>query len=307
MRRPPCLFLSLFLAASPCLASISLDDFLSALETNGVLADRSHAVRGGLEGILRSVDPEAVLGTESVAEADQADRPAVESVELWPEDLAYIKGGTLKPGGGAEIMAHLRALGDKAGLILDLRGMGGDDLPSLSLLAGLGREDGTPLFVVTDNQDKPLSTNSVETAVSINAPLMVLVDGDTRDAAEALAVLWKGHQGIMLMGTETRGNLRFREPLTLPDGQRVAVATRKLTLPGGRVCNGGGLHPDVVVKSEASSVNAMLSSTNPSARALSVKAEGDLELMARVEGDITLRRATDILLGLRLLGGYGKR
>jgi hypothetical protein len=44
-----------------------------------------------------------------------------------------------------------------------------------------------------------------------------------------------------------------------------------------------------------------------SAKPLSEKSTRDRELMLRVEGDDILRRATDILLGLRALNGYGYR
>ncbi|MEI7880671.1 MAG: hypothetical protein WCI95_07320, partial [bacterium] len=42
---------------SPVARAGSLDEFLSCLETNGVLVDREGAVRGGLRGILQSIDP----------------------------------------------------------------------------------------------------------------------------------------------------------------------------------------------------------------------------------------------------------
>jgi len=297
-------------AACSGFATVGLDDVLSCLETKGILVDRPQAVRGGIEGILKAIDPGAFIGAgESGAAAGQGATGtlAVATVEIWPEDIAYLKVDALAKGSGREILDHLRALEGKAGVILDFRGAAGEDLDSVSQLGGIGRSEGDPLFVVTDNQDKPLSTNVVGIGVSFHAPLMVLIDRQTRLAAEALAALWHGRPGIMLIGSATAGDARFREALTLPGGQLITLATRKF-LPLEAACyEGHGVCPDVDVACDVEAGITMLSSTNLPARPLSMKSEKDRELMHRVEGDVALRRATDILLGLRTLSGYGQR
>ena len=302
--------LFLISSACSCFASVSLDDILSCLEARGVLVDRSQAVRGGIEGILKSIDPGAFIGVDkTVPEAGKEvpGKPSVAAVELWPEDIAYLKIEGLLKGSGPEILDHVRALDSKAGIILDFRGAGGQDLDSVSHLAGIGRPSGEPLFVVTDNRDKPISTNRVEAAVSLKAPLMVLVDDQTRLAAEALVALWHGRPGIMVIGSATSGELRFREALALPDRQVITLTTRKLHLLEAVSYEDCGIRPDVEVGRGVDAGNAMLSATNSPARPLSVKSERDRELMQRVDQDAALRRATDILLGLRVLSGYGQR
>jgi hypothetical protein len=302
--------LFLLFSACSCFATVSLDDILSSLETRGVLVDRSRAVRGGIEGILRSIDPGAFIGVDkAVGDSCKESRvkQAVAGVELWPEDIAYLKIEGLLKGSGPEILEHVRALDSKAGIILDFRGAGGQDLESVSYLAGIGHLSGEPLFVVTDNQDKPISTNRVEAGVSLRAPLMVLVDDRTRLAAEALVAVWRGQPGIMVIGSATSGEIRFREAMTLPDGPLITLTTRKLRLLQGGSYEGCGIRPDVEVGCVVDSGNAMLAATNSPARPLSVKSERDRELMQRVDQDAALRRATDILLGLRVLSGYGQR
>jgi hypothetical protein len=302
--------LFLISSACSCFATVSLDDILSCLETRGVLVDRSQAVRGGIEGILRSIDPGAFIGVDkTVPEAGKEipGKPAVAAVELWPEDIAYLKIEGLLKGSGIEILDHVRALNGKAGIILDFRGAGGRDLDSVTHLAGIGRRSGESLFIVTDNQDKPISTNRVEAGVSLNVPLMVLIDDRTRLASEALVAVWLGRPGIMVIGSATSGEGRFREALTLPDGQVITLTTRKLHLLDAVSYEGRGIRPDVEVGRGVDSGNVMLSTTNSPARPLSVKSERDRELMQRVDQDAALRRATDILLGLRVLSGYGQR
>lgn len=289
-------------------ASTSLDAILSCLETNGVLVDRSRAVRGGIEGILRSIDPGALVGIspEAADGVDAGVTQAVDRVELWPENLAYLRVRGLIPGSGEEILAQLRTLEQQAGIVLDLRNASGADLQSVAILAGLAYPAQTPLYVLTDNRGQPVSTNRVETAAGFRVPLMVLIDGKTRGAAEALAALWRGKPGIMLLGSATPGNPRFRDILTLPDGQVITLATRKLLPLQGESYDSRGVEPDVVVAPLAPVPTGIEAArTNRMERPRSAKTEQDLELMKRVGEDAVLQRATDILLGLRTLSGYG--
>lgn len=301
----------ILVAAGACCgwASVGLDDVLSCLETNGILVDRQQAVRGGIEGILKSIDPGATLvaGASLAVPAVSGTGTVSVAVEIWPEDIAYLKISALGCGSGREIMDHLRLLGDKAGVILDLRAAGGDDLETVSQLGSLGRSAGEPLFILTDNQDRPVSTNSVAEGLSFKPPLMVLTDDRTRLAAEAVVSLWRGRHGVMLIGAGTAGESRFREVLTLPGGQLITLATRKFLPLNSSGYEGLGIAPDVEVPRGDDNGLAVLSSTNAPARPLSVKSEQDRELMQRVGGDAALRRSTDILLGLRTLSGYGQR
>jgi hypothetical protein len=301
-------FLVLFTVLFPCHATSSLDDVLSCLESKGVLTDRSKAVQGGIEGILKSIDPEARVGgllqTGSGA-AGSAATQAVQRVELWPEDIAYIKLNGLFKGCGPGVLAQLQALSGKAGIILDLRDVSGDDVQAVSLLAGVGRPANDPLFLVLDNRNQLVSTNVVADRLSLKAPLMVLVDHGTKGAAEALAAAWRGCPGVMLIGSTTRGEARLREVVALPDGQLVTLAVRKLAPISGLSYEGRGVQPDVLVTTLTNMDHSSFVQTNLSGRALSPKSERDLDLMKRVDQDVPLRRATDIILGLRTLNGYG--
>ncbi|MEI6563372.1 MAG: S41 family peptidase [bacterium] len=285
----------------------SLDEVISSLVTNGVLKDRSEAVLGGLGGILKSVDSLAVLVDEGNHRGVLGiTSPALESVELWPENLAYFKVHSLEPGSGGEILSHLRALSMMAGVILDFRRAGGGDLESVSTLAGLARAENEPLFVVCNNQGTPLSTNVVAVFSPLHVPLMILTDEETEGASEALAFIMKGCRGVMLVGAMTRGDPHLRNWITLP-GERVAwLATRTLVPISGKSYEKGGVMPDIVVDAVYCVGNDGLSRTNRLARALSPKSDADRALMMRVEGDAALRRATDILLGLQALGEYGR-
>ena len=294
----------------PASATDSLDEFLTGLETHGVLVDRLAARVGGVDGILRSIDPEVVIRNETTP--PPSDRiaggkvpPVVQAVELWPENLAYIKVSGLEFGSGEELLGHFQSLSTRSGLLFDLRGARGQDFESACILAGLTRHPQEPLFLITDNRGLPLATNRVA-GTFIRMPfLLILMDEGTSGAAEALVSVLKGCPGVMLLGSVTRGDPYLRNWLTLPDGRMARLATRKWKPILGDSCEKGGVSPDVTVTARSGSGNEGLSRTNKTDRALSLKSDADRDLMMRVAGDAVLQRATDILLGLQAVGGYG--
>lgn len=308
--------------AGPVLATDGLDPLASFLETNGVLVDRALAFQGATEGFLKALDPGARFCSAEEAAALRADGmgmsgaatgtvaavsllPTLDSVELWPEDLAYLKVRGLRQGSGAELLAHLKGLSSTSGVIVDLRGADGFDLGSVVELASVCHEPGDALFTLQDTRGVPVATLSAGEQAPLKTVILVLTDRDTRGAAETLAALWRGCPGIMLIGTATRGDSRVRDILTLPDGRLLVMFSRRVVPVTAADYEKKGVAPDVTVAATAG--GAAGEDVKLSAKPLSEKSTRDRELMLRVVGDDVLRRATDILLGLRALNGYGYR
>lgn len=257
--------------------------------------------------MLRSIDPGMVMGTPSSAEQSLAGglpASAIQAVELWPENLAYLKASGLGPGSGEELMAHFKSLNTRFGVLFDLRGAGGEDLKSACVLAGLARPPQEPIFILTNNRGVALETNLVSGVFARFPLLMILVDGETSGASEALVSVLKGGAGVMLVGTPTSGGASLRDWLLLPGGRTVWLTTRKWKLASGHPPEDGGIRPDIRVAANSGIWNEGLSRTNLTNRALSVKSDSDKDLMMRVSGDAALQRATDILLGIQAVDGY---
>jgi len=298
--------------ALPSAGADSLDAFLSSLETNGVLADRSGVLLGGIEGILHAIDPGVVLVDDQGSpdrQSREKKRPssAVQAVELWPENLAYLKVSGLEPGSGEEILAHIQSLSSSWGVLFDLRGGQGEDLESVAILAGLVRSQNEPLFIITDNRGVALATNTVLGAYAKEPLLMILVDEGTSGASEALASVFKGSPDVMLIGAVTKGDACLHTWISLPGGRRAWLATRKWTPFQGKSVEKDGVRPDIVVSALSGVGNEGLAHTNKADRVLSPKSESDRELMMRVAGDAVLQRATDVLLGIQASGAYGSK
>ena len=296
--------------ALPSAGADSLDAFLSSLETNGVLVDRSGAQLGGIEGILHAIDPRVVVVDDHGSAEQKSPKKGwsssmVQAVELWPENLAYLKVSGLEPGGGEEILAHIQSLNSRWGVLFDLRGGQGEDLESVAILAGLVRSQHEPLFIITDNRGIALTTNTVVGAYTKAPLLMILVDEGTSGASEALASVFKGSPDVMLIGAVTRGDPCLHAWIPLPGGRRAWLATRKWKPFQGESVEKGGVRPDIVVSALSGAGNDGLAHTNKADRVLSPKSESDRELMMRVAGDAVLQRATDVLLGIQASGAYG--
>ncbi len=308
--------------AGPVLATDGLGPLASFLETNGVLVDRTLAFQGATEGFLKALDPEARFCSAEEAAALRADGmgmsgamtgkvaavstlPTLDAVELWPEEIAYLKVRGLRHGSGTEVLAHLKGLAGTFGVIVDLRGADGFDLGSVVELASTCHDPGDALFALQDTRGVTMATLSAVEQEPLKTAIMVLTDRDTRGAAETLAALWRGRPGIMLIGTATRGDSYVRDILTLPDGRLLVMISRRVVPAETADYEKKGVVPDVMVTAMAGGTAG--EDVRMSAKPLSEKSTRDRELMLRVEGDDILRRATDILLGLRALNGYGYR
>jgi hypothetical protein len=288
---------------SPVAAVQSLEDIAALLSNRGVVFDSTNAHRGALKGMVKSIDPGGSLLTSQEAAALQkklspGGTSALRAVELWPEGLAYLGVRQLTAGSGAELIVHLQVLTGGSGVILDLRGTDGMDLPSVVDAVSPYRSSGEVLFTVSGTEN---ATNVSSGGARLCAPLMVLVDRDTACAAEVLAAVFKGCQRVMLIGTPTRGDMRVREMIPLDGGDVIYVATKRV-MPAGDAAGGRlGVQPDICVTDDSVADIAL-----PDA-VIGGKRPGDQtvrhrEILMRVADDPVLRRATDILLGLKALG-----
>ena len=255
--------------------------------------------QAALSGILQTFEPDAlVLPAGETAAVCASDA----TVELWPEGLAYWKAAEL---GGDKVRASLSQFlsvnAGRDGLILDLRGAGGNDYDMVDETAGFFRGGGANLYSL-----KLLRGGMSELHATVadrhatNMPLLVvLADGKTRDAAATLFAVLGGADGVVRMGQSTQGAAVRRQWVMLPGGWQVYMQEAEVVLPDGRTLRSAGVAPDVYV---AATVPDNVSTNAESRRIHSRKSAQDRELMERTAGDATLTRAVDVLLAMKALG-----
>ena len=258
-----------------------------------------------LEIGVRAADAKSrVVSVERVRRAEAS----LTDVEDLPAGIGYMRAAGIYEGAGAEIAAALEKWqGEgKFGAILDLRGAGGTAEGEIPAVAARFAPEGDALYTMSDRKGNEIASVKAGPAAEKPMPLMVLVDEETTGAAELLAaVLGGGVKGAMVIGRETAGDPLIREPRPLSTGRHALLATRELKTADGAVYAGaGGVLPDVVI-TEAALNETVYEPDAPVLRkgkTMSDEEKEDKALRDRTRNDTYLRRATDVLLGLKALG-----
>lgn len=290
-------------------AGVTMGDVITAIgSTNSfdliTLPDALRATRGHAADKI-ALQFRRQVGVSNSAEVTLVSLqiPVIECAETLPNGIFYVKINGLFAGGGAAIAETLRnwSAKSRSGVILDLRGASGDEVEGVKTVAGLFAKDGDVLYTLRDRRDRELQTVTASDAKKLGVPVMVLIDRETRGAAELLAAVLCGSvKGAMVVGRASRGDPMIREYVKLQSGDLLYVATKQaVTADGARYDGHGGVRPDV----QAGGAAQPEFDVEPVAdrRALLEQELQDFALRNRIRGDAALRRAVDILLGLKAL------
>jgi carboxyl-terminal processing protease len=173
------------------------------------------------------------------------------------------------PGTGARIHALLTGMAEQGAdaYLLDLRGNLGGSVAELGVALGAfldgewgqavsregvawvgtvqrGPEGGVLAASLVEPSGRIVRQLAVERAVSIDAPLAVLVDAQTGSAAEVAAHVLQASGRAAVIGRPTTGNVEVVQGFVLPDRSSVLVAVANLLrMDGGSMDE--GIVPDV--------------------------------------------------------------
>lgn len=178
-------------------------------------------------------------------------------------------------GAGREVrdaLIRLRGQG-VTGIVLDLRGDPGG-LLSEAVETASAFLDGGPVVRYTRRGDGPRELDAGAPGDTRTA-LVVLVDGGTASAAEVVAGALQDRGRAVVVGSRTFGKGSVQEPHRLSDGSSLDLTVARYTLPSGRSVEGVGIEPDI-------------------------------EVAPTDSADAVVRRAVEVLSGLRAdAGGLG--
>ncbi len=223
--------------------------------------------------------------------------------ETWPLNLAYVKVYGVYPGTGAYLTQQLQEWENAniAGAILDLRSAGGADLQSIAAISELFVPAEQPLFAVHTGHGKLEAEFKAETSARLSFPAIVLIDSATHGASAVVAAILHKSKGAMLIGSPCRYDLAIREPIVLPGGEVLYMAVKKISLSADLEEN--ELNPDVLIQATVSTSEYPVEKSKPDIfKEVSEQERQEQALNERIGKDAALRRAADILLGLRALG-----
>lgn len=213
-------------------------------------------IRGPKDSIARllvkrlgQIDPEiievkrAVIPLTSVALRSEpgADFMHIRVTDFYPQTAEKLRG----------VIEQEMDAGAK-GMILDLRRNGGGLLSSAVDVASHFIPDGLVLYVTEGNKrrtDYPVNTKDREFFTDI--PMVVLIDSSSASAAEILAGALQDHGRATLIGDTTFGKGSVNWLRRLSNGGGLYITVAHWYTPEGRLIQGDGVEPDIVVTSRS--------------------------------------------------------
>ncbi len=266
---PPCR------AANPGTSLPLTAEVISVLKSNYVDRDKldekslNEATVAGILGAVGrgaaivEAEPPSTNATPAAANATETTQPLVRAEVIGP-DIGYIRLANVTEETPAALDAELKKLAAAkvTGFVLDLRYTGGTNFAAAAAIAGRFLNDGQELFTLKSSEKGPQvfhAGTDVKAASFIgtdltSAPLMLLVNAETRGSAEVLAGALRDADRGIVIGSKTAGSAAGWQETKLSDGRTLRIATAKIVLPPPQDTTHpinlfpDGLTPDVAVK-----------------------------------------------------------
>lgn len=234
--------------------------------------------------------------------------PALVGTESLPGGMLYVKLRGLFAHDietAVDDIAAAMASNGSSGSVLDLRGAGGNAAASALKLAGLFVPAQSNLFSYVGLDGGMPERFALDSGQSQGAPLIILQDGGTVGAAELFcAICRSAGAGIVSVGSASAGDPLLRDFSRLAEGRHLYLLARQLELEDGSVYRGRrGVQPDIAVDPDAHVDWSAGTGAEPFYQRQPAEGEDvNRQLASRVGDDAALRRAVDILIGLKALG-----
>jgi len=198
------------------------------LRTNLTDATDDNLNRAAIEGLLSRFPGKVSLigGAVDGSAAPQGGTTLTKSIVI-ESNVAYLRIGRVVGNLANELSVAYHALtttNKVAGIVLDLRFVVGDDAASAQAAANL------------------FTSKKI-----VAGSLVVLVNGETRGAAETLAAALRHAGAGLIIGNPTAGEVTTFKEFPLRNGERLRIATTPVKSGNGPAIPSGGLQPDIAV------------------------------------------------------------
>jgi hypothetical protein len=235
--------------------SADLKEAIQLLKNNYIKPEalnETELSRAAFEGIL------ARLGRGVILLSDAAAEPAEPAAPFYGEVLdghiGYLRLGALNRANLDALDSNLRTFAAKKidAAVLDFRASPAtNDFSLASEFAKRFCPKDKPLFTLRKTTARQERTFTSDQEPAYQGLIIVLADGDTAGAAEAIAGAVRLYDKALIVGQQTAGRAVEYSDLKLPSGKVLRVAVGEAVLPEGRPLFPGGLQPDVPVEMSA--------------------------------------------------------
>jgi len=167
------------------------------------------------------------------------------------EDIAYINITHFSGRTDEELSLVLQDVIQETatGIILDLRSNPGGSLEAVVDTASHFLKEGVVVYVV-NNQEGRTALEVKPDGVTIDLPIVVLVDNYSASGSEVLAGALQDYGRATIAGARTYGKGSVNVLRRLKDGSGLYITTARWLTPNGRLIEGEGLNPDYELDGE---------------------------------------------------------
>jgi C-terminal processing protease CtpA/Prc len=241
-------------------AGADFEEVYELLRKNLAGASEAELERAAVQGLIQQLYPQVSVVTNAPASTNQGTLAATSVIE---GAYGYFRFDDISEGIEKEFSGALKRLASTnriKGSVLDLRFAEGTDYQAAAALADAFFTARRPL--ADWGEGVKFSTEKTN---GINMPLAILVNNQTRGAAEAFAGILRRSEIGLLIGGNTAGQASISREFTLNNGQKLRVATTPVKVAGGQAIDRKGLKPDIGVEVSAAEERAFLENAYRSA------------------------------------------
>src|SRR6476659_570255 len=208
--------------------------------------------RAAFEGILTRLGRGVILLPNANAEPAEAATPFY--AEILEDHVGYLRLGALNKANLDALDTNLQSFAAKKvdAVVTDFRASPAtNDFPVAAEFAKRFSPKDKPLFTLRKTTARQERTFTSDRDPAYQGLTILLADGDTAGAAEAVAGVIRIYDKAVLIGQQTAGRAMEYSDLKLPSGKILRVAVGEAILPEGHPLFPGGLQPDVPVEMPA--------------------------------------------------------
>jgi carboxyl-terminal processing protease len=173
-------------------------------------------------------------------------------------DIGYVRLTQFSGGAADKLAEAIENLFDQGAtkLIFDLRSNPGGLLSEAVNVTSLFVEDETIVRERLKGSEEKTFTAKPGQQISLETPLVVLVNAGSASASEIVAGAMQDLQRATVIGEQTFGKGSVQLPHRLADGSELRVTIAEWLTPDGRQIHGEGIKPDIVVEMTIEDIEA---------------------------------------------------
>ncbi|MEW6306259.1 MAG: S41 family peptidase [Verrucomicrobiota bacterium] len=217
----------------------------SLVRSNIASLSTTEVDRLALDGLLTQLDGKVTLVQAESHEAVPTE-PSVAAARLYDDAFGYVRLSRVETGVAeefAKVVDQLQSTNQLKGLVLDLRFARGQDYTAAATIADYFFSANKPLFQLAG-----VMMRSTAKEKPFPHPVAILVNSQTRGAAEAIAAVLRHNKVGLVIGQPSAGQAVSYREYPLSNGQKLRIATGSVRLGAELTLMHKGVEPDIKVQ-----------------------------------------------------------